>query len=333
MKVPDAQRPACGTDPLEGARILRRGGLVAFPTETVYGLGGDARNLEAVRRIFAVKGRPAGHPLIVHLSSVDAVTEWAADWPEAADKLAAGFWPGPLTLILRKHTSVLPAVTGGQDSIGLRVPSHPLALNLLQFFGGGVAAPSANRFGHISPTTAQHVLDDLGDSVDYVLDGGPCQVGVESTILDLSTDEPVLLRPGSISGDEIERVLGRKLTATPASTRAPGALPQHYSPRARVVLAGEDELSRCAEREAAAGARVFVLSQTRPADLPLGVLWRELPLEASEAAHELYATLRSLDTEGADVVVACPPGAVGIGTAVADRLRRAAGLGNLPEAP
>jgi L-threonylcarbamoyladenylate synthase len=189
--------------------LLRRGELVAFPTETVYGLGADAANPAAVARIFAAKGRPADHPLIVHLPAAEHLARWARDIPAEAEKLAAAFWPGPLTLILKRQPQVPNAVTGGQDTVGLRVPSHPLALELLRAFEGGIAAPSANRFGRISPTTAAHVREELGERVPLVLDGGACPVGIESTILDLSRGVPVLLRPGAIGPADIARVLGR----------------------------------------------------------------------------------------------------------------------------
>jgi tRNA threonylcarbamoyl adenosine modification protein (Sua5/YciO/YrdC/YwlC family) len=193
---------------VRAAALLRAGELVAFPTETVYGLGADASNPGAIARIFAAKGRPADHPLIVHLPDAGQLERWAVDIPEAAHGLAAAFWPGPLTLILRRHPSVSDAITGGQDTVGLRVPNHPLALQLLREFGGGVAAPSANRFGRISPTTAAHVRDELGAAVSMILDGGPCAVGIESTILDLSAGRARILRPGMLDAAAIAAVLG-----------------------------------------------------------------------------------------------------------------------------
>ncbi|MBI1844800.1 MAG: threonylcarbamoyl-AMP synthase, partial [Actinobacteria bacterium] len=217
--------------------VLRAGGLVAFPTETVYGLGADASNDEAVRRIFAVKGRPTDHPLIVHLGDADQLDAWAREIPSDARLLAAACWPGPLTLVLWRSSAVSDVVTGGRDSVGLRVPSHPVALELLRAFGGGVAAPSANRFGRVSPTTAAHVVADLGDDVDLVLDGGPCAVGVESTIVDLTGEAPMLLRQGGVSIETIEGVIGRAVIATAEGpARAPGMLAAHYAPTARVEL-------------------------------------------------------------------------------------------------
>ena len=197
------------------AEVVRRGGLVAFPTETVYGLGADARDPRAVARIFAVKGRPSDHPLIVHVGSADAMEEWALDVPVLAHTFAARFWPGPLTLVLRRAADVLDEVTGGQHTVGLRVPSHPVALALIRASGCALAAPSANRFGRVSPTTAAHVRDDLGDDVDLILDGGPCEVGVESTIVDLSGREPAILRPGGVPREALEAVAG---TAIPVRT-------------------------------------------------------------------------------------------------------------------
>ncbi|MBV9788146.1 MAG: threonylcarbamoyl-AMP synthase, partial [Chloroflexi bacterium] len=210
---------------------LRDGQLVAFPTETVYGLGADASNADAVRRIFAAKGRPADHPLIVHLPDVAALTDWARDIPPAAWQLAARFWPGPLTMILPKAPHVPDVVTGGQQSIGLRIPDHPVAGALLRAFNGGVAAPSANRFGRISPTLAEHVQSELGDAVALIIDGGPCRVGVESSIVDLTGEQPALLRPGHISASQLAEVLGSPVIQPQRSTtRAPGTLDSHYAP-------------------------------------------------------------------------------------------------------
>ncbi len=203
--------------------ILQRGGLVAFPTETVYGLGADASNPMAVARIYEIKGRTASHPVIVHIGDVGQLARWAREIPEAATKLAMRFWPGPLTLVLRRAPSAGSQLTGGQDTIGLRIPGHPVALQLLREFGGGIAAPSANRFGRISPTTAEHVRDDLGKEIDLVLDGGPCEIGIESTIVDLSRQKAVLLRPGRISAEDIAAALGTAPEACdPAAPRAPG---------------------------------------------------------------------------------------------------------------
>ncbi|MEP7216361.1 MAG: L-threonylcarbamoyladenylate synthase, partial [Anaerolineaceae bacterium] len=228
------------TEIARAVAVLRAGGLIGLPTETVYGLAADAANELAVRRVFAVKGRPASHPVIVHVTGVEALADWAREVPEAALRLAGAFWPGPLTLVLPRTARAGDVVTGGQDTVALRVPSHPLALDVLRAFGGGLAAPSANRFGHVSPTTAQHVRDDLGVEVDFVLDGGPCAIGVESTIVDLATDPaaPVILRTGAVTREDVARVLGgavrvRDDVAT-GGVRAPGMLAAHYAPRAGV---------------------------------------------------------------------------------------------------
>lgn len=284
------------------ARVLRTGGLVAFPTETVYGLGADAENVAAVRRIFAVKGRPADHPLIVH--ALDP-WKWTLKPSAQALKVAEKFWPGPLTLILKRGPLIPDVVTGGQDTVGIRVPAHPLALALLRSFGGAVAAPSANRFGKVSPTTAEHVRQDLGDDVDLILDGGPCEVGVESTILDLSGKVPAILRPGGVTREQLEEVLERPVSCPKTGgPRASGRLKSHYAPRARVVVAPAAELDALAAKERAAGLRVELIREPR--------------------ARELYARLREADAKGADVVVVAAPPESGLGSAVADRLRKAA---------
>jgi L-threonylcarbamoyladenylate synthase len=299
---------------------------VAFPTETVYGLGADAARDDAVARIFAVKGRPRAHPLIVHLAPEARLDDWALEVPELARRLAAAAWPGPLTLILRKGPRVAAATTGGADTVGLRVPAHPLAQALLRAFGGGVAAPSANRFGAVSPTTADHVVADLGGAVDYVLDGGPCDVGVESTIVDLSRGRPVLLRPGGLPREAIEAITGPLAAADAAAPAAPGTLESHYAPRARVIAVSLDEVEQAAE-EAARTGRVAVLAPASAfARWPeLRARAHPLPDDAAGMAHALYAALRDLDAAGVDVVIAALPPAVGLGEAVGDRLRRAAG--------
>ena len=221
----------------QAADFLRKGKLVAIPTETVYGLGADAKNPEAVKHIFAAKARPADHPLIVHIPDKAVLTDWAVEIPETAYKLAERFWPGPLTLVLKKHPDVPMEVTGGQNTIALRVPNHPVALALLKAFGGGIAAPSANRFCRISPTQASHVEEELGDKVDLILDGGACQVGLESTIVDLSGGQPRLLRPGQISKSEIEEFMQEELELPKHShVRAPGMMETHYSPEAHDCL-------------------------------------------------------------------------------------------------
>lgn len=289
------------------AEILRAGGLVAFPTETVYGLGADARNRQAVERLYRVKGRPGSHPVIVHVGSLEAAKACAAGFPLLAERLAARFWPGPLTLIVAKASWVPDQVTGGQDSVGIRIPAHPLALELLKRFDGAVAAPSANRFGRVSPTTAEHVEADLAGDVDVLLDGGPCKVGVESTIVDVRTNQPIILRPGGLSRESIQDALGCPVPVQGATLRVSGSLESHYAPRARVEVVEESAIyARAAELEAT-GLRVKVLS---PEDVE---------------APDLYASLRSADAEGADVILAPMPSEEGLGEAVRDRLRKASG--------
>jgi L-threonylcarbamoyladenylate synthase len=325
--------PPITLDIESAAAALREGKLVAFPTETVYGLGADAENVAAVARIFAVKRRPADHPLIVHIASAELLTRWATHVPDAAWKLAEAYWPGPLTLLLPKAAHVPNETTGGLSSVGLRVPAHPLALALLVRFGGGVAAPSANRFGRVSPTCAQHVQEDLGDDVDVLLDGGSCSVGVESTIVDLTHAVPLLLRPGGVPAEAIESLLGVKLSrAAPRDVRAPGMLASHYAPHARVELLPPSELAQRARELELAGARVAVLvasSDDRAALAGLaGVRLLDLGANDDSAAQRLYGALRQADVDGADVVLASPPAArdsQGIAEALADRLTKAAG--------
>jgi L-threonylcarbamoyladenylate synthase len=291
--------------------VLRAGGLVAFPTETVYGLGADAANPDAVRRVYRVKGRPAGHPLIVHVGSAAALPDWAAAVPPAAEALAAACWPGPLTLLLPRRPDVDATVAGGRDSIGLRVPAHPLALELLHAFGGGVAAPSANRFGRVSPTTAAHVRADLGDDVDLVLDGGPCTVGVESTIVDLTIDPPAVLRPGGIPVEALEAIIGQPVrTEDGGVSRAPGMLDSHYAPTAHVELVEDGEAARRRVDELRAGGVIVQLLDPGP--------------DVDHYARHLYEWLRDADRAGVEMLVVVPPPAVGLGWAVRDRLRKAA---------
>ncbi|EPX61668.1 YrdC/Sua5 family protein, required for threonylcarbamoyladenosine (t(6)A) formation in tRNA [Cystobacter fuscus DSM 2262] len=304
--------------------LLRRGGVIALPTETVYGLAANAEDELAVRRVFAIKGRPATHPLIVHVAEAQALSSWARHVPEDAWRLAEAFWPGPLTLVLPRSPRATDAVTGGQDTVALRVPHHPLARAVLQALGGGVAAPSANRFGRVSPTTAEHVRADLGADVDLVLDGGPCTVGVESTIVDLSQGEPAVLRPGGLAVEEISRVLGRPVPVRVSSTvRVSGSLASHYAPRAGVVLAEPSEVAARVEALRARGQRVAVLGPPGLALAP-GIPRHDVPEEPSAAARVLYTRLREADEQGHDVLVACLPRAEGLGLAVRDRLSRAA---------
>ncbi len=323
-----------GTDVTQAASILARGGLVAFPTETVYGLGGDAGSEAAAAKVFAVKGRPRAHPLIVHLAPGEhgqppRLDGWAREVPELAKRLVAVAWPGPLTVILKRGPRVAQATTGGADTVGLRVPSHPLAQDLLRAFGSGVAAPSANRFGHVSPTTAAHVIADLGGDVDYVLDGGPCSVGVESTIVDFSRGTPVLLRPGGMARATIEAVVGPLALPDATAPPAPGTLASHYAPRAMVIAV---DLQDVPSAVASARGTVAVLAPESAfllwGDLP--ALACRLPDDLDGMARNLYAALRDLDAQGVDVVIAALPPAIGLGEAVGDRLRRAAGPRDKP---
>jgi L-threonylcarbamoyladenylate synthase len=291
--------------------VLRAGGLVAFPTETVYGLGADAGNEAAVRRIFEVKGRPADHPLIVHLAAAEQLAAWASTVPVTARALADELWPGPLTLLLDRRPTVLDAVTGRRPTVGLRVPDQPLALELLGAFGEGVAAPSANRFGKVSPTTAEHVRGDLGADVDLVLDGGPCTVGVESTIVDCTTDPPTLLRPGGVSVDRLVEVLGSPVrTEAAGPSRAPGMMASHYAPRCRVEVV--DEVAVAEERVAVLRSEGLTADLLAPS------------LGAEDYARHLYGWLRDADDRGLDVLVAVAPAGEGLGLAVRDRLTKAA---------
>lgn len=318
------------------AARLREGGVVAFPTETVYGLGANATNVAAVSRVFAIKRRPADHPLIVHLPDAVALDQWARDIPDAARRLAARFWPGPLTLILRRRPHVPDAVTGGQDSIGLRVPNHPVALELLRRFGGGIAAPSANRFGRVSPTTAEHVRAELGDEVDVILDGGPCRVGIESTIVSFMGTEPQLLRPGSISPAMLVEVLKHPVripTAGTAAVRVPGSHAIHYAPATALSLVPSAVLWSEAARLAKGGRRVVVVHRgPLPAGLREGVMALAMPGQPEAYGRELYGALRRADALGAGrLLIEAPPESEDW-LAIRDRLMRAA-AGSAPNAP
>lgn len=306
------------------AARLRAGGLVAFPTETVYGLGADAANPDAVARIYAAKGRPSSHPLIVHLASAAALDDWASAVSPAARLLAARFWPGPLTLVLPRAARVSDAVTGGQDSVALRVPAHPVALALLEAFGGGIAAPSANRYGRVSPTSAAHVRAELGAAVDMVLDGGDCDVGLESTIVACLGEPPRLLRPGGLGRAEIEAVVGPLAAAGAAAPRVPGTLRSHYAPATPLELVGPAGLADRL-RALPAGAKVAVLARSgAPPQLSHGVGWRRMPADAAGYGHDLYAALRALDAAGAGRILVEDVPAGPDWEAVRDRLARAA---------
>jgi L-threonylcarbamoyladenylate synthase len=329
------------------AGVLAAGGLVAFPTETVYGLGADATNEVAVRRIFVVKGRPADHPLIVHLADGAALEPWAARVPTPARLLADAFWPGPLTLLLERGPAALDVVTGGRPTIGLRVPDHPTARALLRAFSArrvdlpaGLAAPSANRFGRVSPTTAAHVESDLGAEVDCILDGGPCEVGVESTIVDCTGPEPVVLRLGGIGLERLAEVLGRAPavvattaehpsdqagSARSAGARAPGMLESHYAPEARVEVLDTPELVAArAAALVAGGHRVAVLAPACIDGLTPEAIELEPAGPPDDYARVVFDRLRQADRLGVDYLVVVPPPPGGLGDAVRDRLRRAA---------
>lgn len=302
------------------AHILRAGGLVAFPTETVYGLGADAANEKAVARLYAVKRRPADHPVIIHFAAAQAAFDWAREVPDAARKLAQKFWPGPLTLILKRSRQAGDFVTGAQDTVGLRVPSHPVAQELLRLFDGAIAAPSANRFGLVSPTTAAHVRDDLGKDVDLVLEGGASDVGIESTIVDLSGATPVLLRPGHISKAEIEALIGAVGEKDATSPRHSGGRERHYAPRTPAKMVPTYALDK---EISVFENRVAVLAFSRPDERV--DFWLRMPRDPHAYAQRLYAALRELDTAGcARILVEAPPDAPEW-DAVRDRLRRACG--------
>ncbi|MBS1161960.1 MAG: threonylcarbamoyl-AMP synthase [Proteobacteria bacterium] len=320
--------------------LLRAGELVALPTETVYGLGADAANPAAVAKIFAAKGRPADHPLIVHISGHDAVDHWAEQVPAVAWELMESFWPGPLTLILKKQAWVPDAVTGGQDTVGLRVPGHPVALELLRRFAAsfgkgagehaGIAAPSANRFGRISPTTAEHVREELGDRVSLILDGGPCKVGIESTIVDCSRGEPVVLRPGHIEPAHLAAVLGHQPLIETASgaPRVSGSLAAHYAPQTPMRLVAGERLLDFLNAQRHKGGRCGVIAHSQPPQAGLPHAWHLLPADPVGYAHGLYAALREMDHAGVDLIAVEALPDTPSWAAVADRLRRAvAGAG------
>lgn len=309
------------------ARLLREGKLVAFPTETVYGLGVDACNPQALSRLFAAKGRPLDHPVIVHLASAELMDEWAGDVPEAAQRLAAKFWPGPMTLILRRAPHVLDQVTGGQNTVGLRVPNHAVARALLSEFGGGVAAPSANKFGRISPTRAEDVRHDLGDAVSMVLDGGPCAVGIESSIIDLSGDQVQILRPGMISPAAIYEVIGAcpkpEETGSHRPNRAPGTLPHHYAPNTPLRVLPTVELVAAVESLGEASRVAALTFAPLSTEGRSHVIWRQAHADPHQYARALYSTLRELDGSGVDLILVEQPPVAPDWLGVLDRLRRA----------
>jgi L-threonylcarbamoyladenylate synthase len=320
--------PATAENVARAARALAAGELVAFPTETVYGLGANARDAAALAHLFATKGRPAEHPVIVHLADAAALQRWAKTVPAGARALARAFWPGPLTLILPRADGVLDAVTGGQPSVGLRVPSQPVAHALLEELSAlgcdGIAAPSANRFGQISATTARHVAEEFGDAIALILDGGPSHHGIESTIVDFSRGDPVVLRPGSITVDELARVLGAAPPSAGAgATRAPGTLASHYAPRTRAKLLPRRELLTAIAGLGGANAHISVLAHSVAQPPEFEGAWFDAPGESAGYAQQLYANLRALDAREADEIWIEPPPDGPHWVAIGDRLRRA----------
>jgi L-threonylcarbamoyladenylate synthase len=312
-------------------QTLVAGGLLGLPTETVYGLAADATNEQAIAGIFAAKGRPADHPLIVHVAGAEQVPVFASEVPAFAQRLMDAFWPGPLTLILPRREGVATASAGGQNSIGLRCPSHPVAQALLRACSAsglaGLSAPSANKFGRVSPTTAAHVQSEFGDAL-LILDGGACEVGIESTIVDCTRGVPVLLRPGRITRDQIEAACGVSLqdsqTLTQAAPKASGTLESHYAPRAKVRVMPGDELHQRLQTLGVHANNLGVWSRAAPADLSAGVLWRAQAPQAEQAAHDLFAVLRALDARGVMQIWVEQPPETPEWEGVADRLRRAA---------
>lgn len=294
---------------LRSVEILRSGGLIGLPTETVYGLAADAENDSALRRVFEVKARPLTHPLILHIAGLENLDEWSENISPEARELGRLFWPGPLTMLLHRSQRVSMIATGGRETVALRVPNHRVALDLLDMFGAAVAAPSANRFGKVSPTTAQHVLADLGVEVDLILDGGQCTIGVESTIVDMTTPVPQLLRPGYITGAQIERALDLTLDAPSGPPRAPGMLEAHYAPHCAVDLVESSSIARTRA------------DQLRAASLNVEIL--DYSADVNIYAKRLYEFLRNADSQGCDVVVAVLPSEAGIGGAIRDRLIKA----------
>jgi L-threonylcarbamoyladenylate synthase len=322
IKTPEIQRAVA---------ILRAGGVVAFPTETVYGLGADATNPAAIRQIFAVKERPYDHPLIVHLANHDQLSDWALEISPAALLLAKAFWPGPLTLVLKKQPYVLDMVTGQQETVGVRVPSHPIALALLNLFNGGIVAPSANKFTHISPTTAQAVREELGESVDLILDGGACLVGLESTIIDMTQPNPRILRPGMITAEMITAVLGQPILnglQDLAGIRTPGMHHLHYAPATKTKLIASTDLINYLKTQSLEDLPAVIMlhsSITLPEIKQIHLM--KMPSNPSAYAHDLYHTLRLLDNQHfKQIVVECVPQNPEW-DAIRDRLIRASGNG------
>lgn len=306
-------------------QALRDGELVAFPTETVYGLGANAQNPAAVRRIFEAKGRPPNHPVIVHLDSPRFLHRWVREVPEAANRLAESFWPGPLTMVMPRAPQVHDVITGGQDTIAIRVPAHPMAQQLLTAFGGGIAAPSANRYGRLSPTRAEHVREEFGEALRVILDGGECQIGLESTIVSFEGEQVRLLRPGSVTAAQLRAVLGEIfLGAGPDSPRVPGATPAHYAPTTPMTIVPVGEVDAQADAASGGGRRIAVLAQRLPLRSHKYVTWINAGRRPESYARDLYTNLRTLDKAGCQrILVQDVPDGEGW-AAVRDRLLRAA---------
>jgi L-threonylcarbamoyladenylate synthase len=311
-------------------QALRAGELVAFPTETVYGLGANANNPEAVRKIFAAKGRPSTHPVIVHIDDTRYLQRWVQDMPPSAQALAAAFWPGPLTLVLRRGPAVHDVITGGQDTIAVRIPSHPIARQLLHAFGGGIAAPSANRYGHVSPTRAEHVREEFGDEVKIVLDGGDAKIGLESAIVSCVGPEPRLLRPGSITASQLRAVVPTLVTgADPGGPRVPGSALRHYSPLTPLNIVPGRDLPQVINEFASAEVKVAVLGLEPPSIATPFMTWLNAGGRPDIYGRNLYTNLRTLDKAGARMILVeeVPDGERW--DAVRDRLKRAASAENV----
>jgi L-threonylcarbamoyladenylate synthase len=314
----------------QAAEVLRTGGLVAFPTETVYGLGADVLNLEAVRKVFEVKGRPSDNPLIVHVSGTKQLDDVVDEIPEKGKILGEAFWPGPLTLVMKRTILVSDLVTGGLDTVAVRMPGHPVALALIRAFGEGIVGPSANLSGRPSPTAASHVYDDLRGRVELILDAGPTTIGLESTVVDVTSDPPVILRPGGLTRERIEETIGSVLTDTSGEhgPRSPGTRHRHYAPRASVILAniGDPVMFGKILREQRQGGKNVgcIVHSPLLSHLESGDFYRVLPSSMEIFGRYLFRTLRELDAMRVDVIVIEGVEEDGLGATIMDRLRRAA---------
>lgn len=314
----------------EAVETLRAGELVAFPTETVYGLGANANNPDAVRKIFRVKGRPLTHPVIVHIDHPRYLQRWVREMPPEAKKLADAFWPGPLTLVAKRAPAVSDVITGGQDTVAIRVPNHPVAQRLLNAFGGGIAAPSANRYGHVSPTRAEHVRDEFGEEVKIVLDGGDCKVGLESTIVACVDDGPRVLRPGSISLSQLRAVVpAMQAGPNPSAPRVPGAVTRHYSPMTPVNVVQSRRLEQVMNEFTGNHEKVAVLALRPPATANPYMTWINAGMRPDVYGRQLYANLRTLDKANAKILLVEEVPAGENWDAVRDRLKRAATAENI----